>query len=90
MTRVLTLQRTIVPPAERRKFLERARERKAEFGRANCSFWLFEEKGLPGAFIEFVESASDDALTGALTAARAAAPEGIVDPARIYTEVELS
>jgi hypothetical protein len=88
--RALTLQRTIVPPQDRKKFLERARERKTEFARAHCAFWLFEEKGLPGAFIEFVESAAEDTLAPALAAAHGAAPEGVVDPSRIYTEVELS
>jgi hypothetical protein len=90
VSRALTLQRTIVPPADRRRFLERARARKAEFARASCAFWLFEEKALPGAFIEFVESASETTLSPALAAARESATEGVVDPARIYTEVELT
>lgn len=86
MPRALTIQRTIVPAQERKRYMDRARERKAYYERARCSFWVFEEAALPGAFIEFTE-APDRA---ALSAAHAAAPESLVDPARIYLEVELS
>ena len=46
---------------------------------------MFEEAGLPGAFLEFFEAA--DAET--LARAHAAAPEPVLDPNRVYTEVEL-
>jgi hypothetical protein len=85
MPRTLSIQRSIVPAAERPKYLERLRTRKAHYEAAGCEFWVFEEAALPGAFIEFTEAA--DAV--ALATAHAAAPEQVLDPARIYTEVEL-
>ncbi len=86
MPRSLTMHRTVVPPADRAKFLERMRAKEAHYGAAGCRFWVFEEAALSGAFIEFCEA--NDAKT--LTAAHAAAPERILDPARIYSIVELS
>jgi len=85
MSRVLTMHRKIVPPQERKKYIERLRAKRDYYKRANCTFWACEEMGLPGAFLEFFEA--PDAPT--LTAAHAAAPESIVDPARIYKLVEL-
>ena len=86
MARALTIKRTVVPPAERKKYLERLRKRRDYYKRANCSFWAFEESGLAGAFIEFTEAA--DANT--LGAAHANAPDPVLDANRIYEEVELS
>ena len=85
MPKVLTMHRKIVPPPERKKYMERLRAKRDYYGRANCRFWACEETGLQGAFLEFFEA--PDAPT--LTAAHAAAPEPIVDPGRIYREVEL-
>jgi hypothetical protein len=51
---------------------------------AKCGFWVFEESGLPGALIEFVEAGDRETLETAL----AGAPDHIVDAARIYREVE--
>jgi hypothetical protein len=83
--RSLVMQRTIVTPGERDRFLERARQRREHYTARRCRYWVFEEAGLPGAFIEFAES--DD--QAALTAALASAPEPLIDPARVYQEVEL-
>jgi hypothetical protein len=85
MARVLTVQRTLVTPPERARFHERLRRKQEHYTRANCRFWAFEEVGLPGAFLEFFEA--PDAET--LARAHAAAPEVILDPNRVYTEVEL-
>ena len=85
MPRALTFQRTIVPAAERKRYLARLRERKAYYERANCNFWIFEEAELPGAFIEFTEAQDRTSLA----AAHANAPDPLVDPARVYVEVEL-
>jgi hypothetical protein len=85
MSRALSIQRSIIPAAERAKYLERLRARRDHYVRASCKFWVFEEIALAGAFVEFTEAA--DAAT--LTAAHAAAPEPVLDPARIYTDVEL-
>lgn len=86
MARALTVQRTLVPPSERKRYLERMRGRQAYYQRAKCNFWVFEEMALPGAFIEFTEAAD----ASILSAAHAGAPDGILDPTRIYDEVELS
>jgi hypothetical protein len=82
--RWLTLQRSIVPAGERKKFMERLRARRAYYAEAKCGFWIFEESGLPGALIEFVEAPDRETLESAL----AGAPDHIVDTARIYREVE--
>lgn len=85
MPRALTIQRTIVPVAERARYMARARERRDYYAKAGCRFWVCEELQLRGAFIEFTEAA--DRAT--LSAAHAKAPEPLVDSARIYQEVEL-
>ena len=86
MPRALSLQRTIVPPAERKEFHARLRDKREHYARMNCRFWAFEEAGLPGAYLEFAEG--PDLAT--LEAAQAAAPEQPRDPGRIYREVELT
>jgi len=85
MPRALTIQRTLVTPPERERFQEKLRRKHEHYAKANCRFWVFEEAGLPGAFLEFFEAA--DAQT--LARAHAAAPEPVLDPNRVYTEVEL-
>jgi hypothetical protein len=82
--RWLTLQRSIVPAGDRKRFMERLQARRAYYETAKCGFWVFEESGLPGAMIEFVEAADRETLENAL----AGAPDHIVDAARIYREVE--
>ena len=85
MPRALTVQRTLVTPPERKKFAERLKRNREYYAQANCRYWVFEEAALPGAFLEFCEA--PDAET--LTRAHAAAPDRVLDPARIYHEVEL-
>jgi len=85
MPRTLTIHRTTVTPAERDGFHEKLRRKQSHYTQFNCRFWVFEETGLPGAFLEFVEAA--DAET--LARAHAAAPDPILDPKRVYEEVEL-
>ena len=53
MSKVLTMHRKIVPPPERKKYMERLRAKRDYYGRANCRFWACEETGLQGAFLEF-------------------------------------
>jgi hypothetical protein len=86
VARALTVKRTVVPKTSRREYLGRLRERKAYYTRAGCTFWVCEETGLPGAFVEFTEAPS----AATLAAAHASAPEPPLDAHRIYTEVELS
>jgi hypothetical protein len=85
MTRALTVKRTVVPKSGRREYLDRLKARTAYYERAGCSFWVFEEAGLPGAFIEFTEAPSAEVLS----AAHAAGPEPPLDAHRIYMKVEL-
>jgi hypothetical protein len=84
--RALTIHRTLVPPADRAKYVERLKVKEAHFTGSGCRYWVFEEQMIPGAFVEFVEAA--DIKT--LTAAHAAAPDKLLDAARVYTSVELT
>lgn len=86
MARALSMQRTIVPLGDRAKYFEKIKTRREHYRAAGCQFWVFEEAALTGAFIEFSE-APDPAT---LSAAHAAAPGSVLDPSRIYTEVELT
>jgi hypothetical protein len=85
MSRTLTIQRTLVTPPDREKFALKLQRKRAHYAQAGCRYWVFEETGLPGAFLEFFEA--PDAAT--LTRAHASAPERVLDPARLYHEVEL-
>lgn len=86
MPRSLSIHRTVIPPAGRASFLERLRTREAHFKAMGCRYWVFEEQGLAGAFVEFCEA--NDAPS--LAAAHAASPDPVLDPARIYSIVELT
>lgn len=85
MPRALTVQRTLIPPQERKRYAERLVRRQEYYAGAGCRFWAFEEAGLPGAFLEFFEG--PDAPT--LTRAHQGAPDPVLDAGRIYLEVEL-
>jgi len=85
MPRALTVQRTLVTPQERKKFAEKLKRNREYYAQANCRYWVFEEAGLPGAFLEFYEAPDPQTLARA----HASAPERVLDPARIYHEVEL-
>jgi hypothetical protein len=86
MPRALTIQRTLVTPPDRERFQAKLRRKREYYTGANCRFWAFEEAGLPGAFLEFFEAADPDTLARA----HAAAPDPILDPNRVYREVEFS
>ncbi len=86
MPRALTIHRIVVPPAERAKYFERLRAKERHYVGMGCRFWAFEEQALAGAFVEFCEADSAQALS----AAHAAAPDAPRDPTRIYTQVELN
>ena len=86
MGRALTIQRSVIPVGDRVKQLERLRA-KCDHYRANqCRYWVFEEASVHGAFLEFVEADTADALA----AAHVSAPDAPIDATRIYLEVELS
>lgn len=86
MARLLTIHRAIVTLSERQRYLEKLKTRKAHYSAAGCNFWVFEEVGLPGAFIEFTEATEAKKLGEA----HQSALDPILDAARIYKEVELS
>ncbi len=85
VSRVLTIQRTLVTPPEREKFAQKLQRTHAYYASAGCRYTVFEEAGLPGTFLEFFEA--PDAAT--LARAHASAPDRVLDPARVYHEVEL-
>ena len=85
MPRALTVQRTLVTPQERKKFAEKLKRNREYYAQAYCRYWVFEEASLPGAFLEFCEAPDHQTLARA----HASAPEPMLDPARIYHEVEL-
>jgi hypothetical protein len=85
MPRALTVQRTLVTPPEREKFAQKLLRTHEYYASAGCRYTVYEEAGLPGAFLEFFEA--PDAKT--LAKAHASSPERVLDPARIYHEVEL-
>jgi hypothetical protein len=85
MPRALTVQRTLVTPQDRKKFAEKLKRNREYYAQANCRYWVFEEASLPGAFLEFCEAPDHQTLARA----HASAPEPMLDPARIYHEVEL-
>ena len=83
--KALTIQRTLVPKAERDKYFERLLRKRDHYTAAKCRFWVFEEASLPGAFIEFYEADDPEILTQA----HAAAPDRILDSNRVYLQVEI-
>jgi hypothetical protein len=83
--KALTIQRTLVPKAEREKYFERLRRKRDHYTAAKCRFWVFEEASLPGAFIEFYEADDPEILVRA----HAAAPDRILDSNRVYLQVEI-
>jgi hypothetical protein len=78
------MQRSIVPTGDRDDFRKRLKDRRAHFEKASCKSWCFEEVGLAGAIIEFVEAADEHALRDALSSAPGSAGEH----ARVYKELE--
>ena len=80
------MKRTIVPLPDRARYIERLQKRKAYYARSGCTFWVFEEAALNGAFIEFTEAPDRDTLQAAL----ADAPDVVLDANRIYQEIPLA
>jgi hypothetical protein len=83
--RALTLQRSLVPKGDRDKYFERIRKKRDYYTAAKCRFWVFEEAGLPGAFIEFYEADDPEILSQA----HAASPDRVLDSGRVYLQVEI-
>ena len=85
MSRALAMQRTIVPAPERKKHLERARMRRAYYQHANCRYWVFEESGCRAR-----SSSSWKRRIATRSILRSKRADQLLDPARVYEEVELS
>jgi hypothetical protein len=83
VTRALVTQALQFPVERRAEVLAELRGRRAQLREAGCSYWLFEDAGMPGILIEFLEAR--DAAT--LAAARHTAGLPRVD-APILSEVE--
>ena len=86
MPRAMTIQRSIIPAADRARQLQRLRAKRDHYRGMQCRYWVFEEAAVKGAFLEFVEADSAEALAAAHTAAT----DPPLDGSRIYLEVELS
>lgn len=56
--RKLHIVRAIVRPDRRQEYLERWATNAREVGALGGRVWLFEDEGLPGRFVEFVEYAA--------------------------------
>jgi hypothetical protein len=85
MPRALSIQRATVPQKDRAEYLEKLRVKRDYYTRASCRFWVYEDSSLHGAFFEFIEAGDPETLSSAL----AKSPEFVLDPSRIYTEVEM-
>ena len=85
MARALTIERSKVSRHERDTYFAGLRDRRDRLRAAACNFWVYEDPGEPGLFIEFTEARDADTLA----AARAAVLES-ESSAPILLEVELS
>ena len=85
MPRALTIERSKVSRHERDAYFAGLRNRRDRLKAAACNFWVYEDPGDPGLFIEFTEARDADTLV----AGRAAVSES-EGSAPILTEVELS
>jgi hypothetical protein len=85
MPRALTIERSKVSRHERDAYFATLRERRGHLKAADCNFWVYEDPGEPGLFIEFTEARDADTLV----AGRASISEA-EDSAPILTEVELA
>ena len=85
MPRALTIERAKVSRHERDIYFAGLRARRDRLRAAACNFWVYEDPGEPGLFVEFTEARDTDTLV----AARAAASDSQAS-APILTEVELS
>lgn len=86
MSRVISVHRSAIPLRDRPQYLQKLCLRKSHYTASGCRFWVFEEAGLAGAFLEFTEAADDTTLT----TAHKKWPDRVGDGSRIYREVELS
>lgn len=86
MPRALSIHRTTVPAGERARYLQRVKATKAHYTANGCRFWVFEQTGLAGAFLEFIEAPDEKTLV----AAHEKLPERLTAGPRVYAEIELA
>lgn len=70
MPRVLVMAERTVGDSARTGYLASLAHRRTRAADAHANFWVFEQAGKAGAFLEFVEAGSVDALTAAIAAVR--------------------
>lgn len=85
MPRVLSIHRTTVPVGQRARYLERVTAAKSHYTANGCRFWVFEQTGLSGAFLEFAEAPDEQTLV----AAHERLPQRLTAGPRVYAEIEL-
>ncbi len=86
MPRALTMHRVTVPSRDREKYMEQVKRKANHYQGSSCRFWVFEETGLRGVFVEFMEA--DDVAT--LASAHKDAPNQVLDPMPIYHQLEIA
>ena len=57
MPKALTIQRSTVPPAERKNYTMRLKELRPHYAATNSRVWVLLESWLPGAFSAFTYAA---------------------------------
>lgn len=85
MPRALSIHRTTVPVSDRARYLERVKSTRSHYTANGCRFWVFEQTGLSGAFLEFTEAPDEKTLI----AAHEKLPERLTAGPRVYAELEL-
>jgi hypothetical protein len=72
-----------IDAAELTDFYDMIRLRRLYFEAAGCRYWVFQERGAPGTFIEFAEGPDMNTIAAALRSQSGNAFDG-----PMYTEVE--
>ena len=62
MPRALTIERSKVASHERDDYFAGLRQRRDRLKAAECNFWVYEDPGEPGLFIEFTEARDAETL----------------------------
>ena len=86
MARAISMRHTVATAGDKKEFRERAKASRTHYTKAGCQYWLFEEAGLPGAYVEFFEGPDRESLLRA----HQTAPKPVMESARMYVEVDLS
>ena len=71
---------------EREESRARAGAIRSHYTAAGCTYWLFEESVMAGAYVEFFEAPDKETLTRA----HRSLAEPLIERSRLYVQVELS